>query len=102
MTLANRSVITKPTNGRGAPSPLIVSIPHIGDPHGKHGKRRGAAARSAEAVETGQDRLNELASGGLERLTRILDNLLSVGTLLKTPTFFDSTVKPSRDEDGGA
>jgi hypothetical protein len=38
----------------------------------------------------------------LERLTRIFDNLLSVGTLLKAPTFFESTVKPSRDDDGGA
>lgn len=38
----------------------------------------------------------------LERLTRILDNLLSIGTLLKTPTFFESTVKPSRDDDDGA
>ncbi|MCF3628168.1 hypothetical protein RJ527_08835 [Thalassospiraceae bacterium LMO-SO8] len=38
----------------------------------------------------------------LERLTRIFDNLLSVGTLLKAPTFFESTVKPSRDNDGGA
>ncbi|MEQ9556197.1 MAG: hypothetical protein RIG67_10510 [Rhodospirillales bacterium] len=38
----------------------------------------------------------------LERLTRILDNLLSVGTLLKAPTFFESTVQPSRDDNGGA
>lgn len=36
----------------------------------------------------------------LARLTRIIDNLLSIGTRLRAPTFFEPTVKKRQNDDG--
>ncbi len=36
----------------------------------------------------------------LARMTRIIDNLLSIGTRLQAPTFFESTVKKRQNDDG--
>ena len=42
----------------------------------------------------------DLRDDTLERVSRIIDNLLAVGTRFQTPTFFESTMKQSRNDDG--
>lgn len=42
----------------------------------------------------------DLRDDTLERMTRIIDNLLGVATKFRAPTFFESTVKKNRNDDG--
>ena len=42
----------------------------------------------------------DLRDDTLERMTRIIDNLLAIGTRFQAPTVFESTVKKPRDDDG--